>query len=62
MCDDPAFPDELAVKAGDAERSLFSGVDPVLTAEAVGRLNWQGMRAFTRRGGCPGCHRRLTSG
>jgi pimeloyl-ACP methyl ester carboxylesterase len=39
--------DGLAVKAGDAEESIFSGVDPVLTAEAVKRLNWQGMRAFT---------------
>ncbi|MET7736809.1 alpha/beta fold hydrolase [Streptomyces sp. NPDC005402] len=39
--------DGLAVKAGDAEESIISGVDPVLTAEAVKRLNWQGMRAFT---------------
>lgn len=39
--------DGLAVKAGDVEESIFSGVDPVLTAEAVKRLNWQGMRAFT---------------
>lgn len=41
--------DGLAVKAGDAEESIFSGVDPVLTAEAVKRLNWQGMRAFTEK-------------
>ncbi|MFC9685524.1 esterase/lipase family protein, partial [Streptomyces sp. NPDC056948] len=33
-------PDGLAVKAGDAEESIFSGVDPTLTAEAVKRLNW----------------------
>ncbi|MEH0448611.1 MULTISPECIES: alpha/beta hydrolase [unclassified Streptomyces] len=42
-------PDGLAVKAGDAEESIFSGVDPVLAAEAVERLNWQGMRAFTEK-------------
>lgn len=42
-------PDGLAVKAGDAEESLFSGVDPLLIAEAVKRLNWQGMRAFTEK-------------
>ncbi|MFC9132049.1 alpha/beta fold hydrolase [Streptomyces sp. NPDC057099] len=42
-------PDDLAVKAGDAEESIFSGVDPTLTAEAVKRLNWQGMRAFTEK-------------
>ncbi|MEU0176534.1 alpha/beta hydrolase [Streptomyces massasporeus] len=42
-------PDGLAVKAGDAEESIFSGVDPALTAEAVKRLNWQGMRAFTEK-------------
>ncbi|MCX5263130.1 alpha/beta hydrolase [Streptomyces sp. NBC_00199] len=42
-------PDGLAVKAGDAEESVFSGVDPVLAAEAVKRLNWQGMRAFTEK-------------
>jgi pimeloyl-ACP methyl ester carboxylesterase len=42
-------PDGLAVKAGDAEESIFSGVDPALTAEAVRRLNWQGMRAFTEK-------------
>jgi hypothetical protein len=42
-------PDGLAVKAGDAEQSIFSGVDPALTAEAVKRLNWQGMRAFTEK-------------
>ncbi|MEE1836113.1 alpha/beta hydrolase [Streptomyces sp. SP17KL33] len=42
-------PDGLAVKAGDAEQSIFSGVDPILTAEAVKRLNWQGMRAFTEK-------------
>ncbi|MFF3849784.1 alpha/beta fold hydrolase [Streptomyces sp. NPDC002328] len=41
--------DGLAVKAGDAEQSIFSGVDPTLTAEAVERLNWQGMRAFTEK-------------
>ncbi|WP_329331920.1 alpha/beta hydrolase [Streptomyces sp. NBC_00663] len=40
-------PDGLAVKAGDAEESIFSGVDPDVTAEAVKRLNWQGLRAFT---------------
>ncbi|MFD7242337.1 alpha/beta fold hydrolase [Streptomyces massasporeus] len=42
-------PDGLAVKVGDAEKSIFSGVDPTLTAEAVKRLNWQGMRAFTEK-------------
>ncbi|MEV7068985.1 alpha/beta hydrolase [Streptomyces collinus] len=42
-------PDGLAVKAGDAEKSVFSGVDPALSAEAVERLNWQGMRAFTEK-------------
>ncbi|MFJ9736933.1 alpha/beta hydrolase [Streptomyces sp. NPDC101166] len=42
-------PDGLAVKAGDAEESVFSGVDPDLTAEAVKRLNWQGLRAFTEK-------------
>ncbi|MEU1317177.1 alpha/beta hydrolase [Streptomyces tibetensis] len=42
-------PDGLAVKAGDAEESIFSGVDPVVTGEAVKRLNWQGMRAFTEK-------------
>ncbi|KND41768.1 alpha/beta hydrolase [Streptomyces stelliscabiei] len=42
-------PDGLAVKAGDAEESVFSGVDPALTAEAVKRLNWQGLRAFTEK-------------
>ncbi|SEC32968.1 Pimeloyl-ACP methyl ester carboxylesterase [Streptomyces sp. 3213] len=42
-------PDRLAVKAGDAEQSIFSGVDPALTAEAVKRLNWQGLRAFTEK-------------
>ncbi|MEU1803656.1 alpha/beta hydrolase [Streptomyces sp. NPDC019937] len=42
-------PDGLAVKAGDAEESIFSGVDPVVAAEAVKRLNWQGMRAFTEK-------------
>ncbi|MFJ4536791.1 alpha/beta fold hydrolase [Streptomyces tibetensis] len=42
-------PDGLAVKAGDAEESIFSGVAPALTAEAVKRLNWQGMRAFTEK-------------
>lgn len=41
--------DGLAVKAGDAEQAIFSGVDPVLTAEAVKRLNWQGRRAFTEK-------------
>jgi len=40
-------PDGLAVKAGDPEESIFSGVDPKLTAEAVSRLNWQGLGAFT---------------
>lgn len=38
--------DRLAVKAGDPARSIFSGVDPGLTAEAVKRLNWQGLGAF----------------
>lgn len=42
-------PDRLAVKAADAEQSIFSGVDPALTAEAVKRLNWQGLRAFTEK-------------
>ncbi|MER5375807.1 alpha/beta hydrolase [Streptomyces sp. NPDC002553] len=42
-------PDGLAVKAGDAEESIFSGVDPALTAQAVERLNWQGVRAFTEK-------------
>ncbi|MFD5539716.1 alpha/beta fold hydrolase [Streptomyces sp. NPDC127079] len=42
-------PDGLAVKAEDAEQSIFSGVDPALTAEAVQRLNWQGRRAFTEK-------------
>ncbi|MFJ1806900.1 MULTISPECIES: alpha/beta fold hydrolase [unclassified Streptomyces] len=42
-------PDGLAVRAGDAEESIYSGVDPALTAEAVKRLNWQGMRAFTEK-------------
>ncbi|MYT10733.1 MULTISPECIES: alpha/beta hydrolase [Streptomyces] len=42
-------PDRLAVKAGDAEQSIFSGVDPALTAEAVKRLNWQGLHAFTEK-------------
>ncbi|MGW2835677.1 alpha/beta fold hydrolase [Streptomyces sp. NPDC001286] len=42
-------PDGRAVKAGDAEQSIFSGVDQVLTAEAVQRLNWQGLRAFTEK-------------
>ncbi|MEU0673834.1 alpha/beta hydrolase [Streptomyces sp. NPDC006172] len=42
-------PDGLAVKAGDAEESIFSGVDPALTAQAVERLNWQGTRAFTEK-------------
>ncbi|MEU5595005.1 alpha/beta hydrolase [Streptomyces sp. NPDC020298] len=42
-------PDGLAVKAGDAEQSIFSGVDPGLAAEAVSRLNWQGLRAFTEK-------------
>lgn len=49
-------PDGLAVKAGDAEESVFSGVDPVLTAEAVKRLNWQGMRAFTEKLGAAPTH------
>ncbi len=48
-------PDGLAVKAGDAEESSFSGVDPVLAAEAVKRLNWHGLRAFTEKlGARPG--------
>jgi len=42
-------PDGLAVKVGDAERSIFSGVDPDLTAEAVKRLNWEGTGAFTEK-------------
>lgn len=42
-------PDELAVKAGDPEQSIYSGVDPVVTAEAVQRLNWQGVGAFTQQ-------------
>ncbi|WP_371663066.1 alpha/beta fold hydrolase [Streptomyces sp. NBC_00280] len=40
-------PDGLAVKASDARESIFSGVDPQLTDEAVERLNWQGTGAFT---------------
>ena len=42
-------PDGLAVKVGDPEQSIFSGVDPELTAQAVKRLNWEGMGAFTQR-------------
>lgn len=42
-------PDGLAVKAGDVEQSIFSGVDPDLTAEAVKRLNWEGTGAFTQQ-------------
>ena len=42
-------PDGLAVKVGDAQQSIFSGVDPGLTAEAVKRLNWEGMGAFTQK-------------
>jgi pimeloyl-ACP methyl ester carboxylesterase len=41
-------PDGRAVKAGDPEQSIFSGVDPALAAEAVKRLNWQGLAAFTQ--------------
>lgn len=40
-------PDGLAVKAGDAAETIFSDVDPDVTAEAVAGLNWQGLRAFT---------------
>ncbi|MCX4759716.1 alpha/beta hydrolase [Streptomyces sp. NBC_01275] len=40
--------DGLAVKAGDARESIFSGVDPQLAGEAVERLDWQGMGAFTQ--------------
>ncbi|MFF4629186.1 alpha/beta hydrolase [Streptomyces griseorubiginosus] len=52
-------PDGLAVKAGDPEESIFSGVAPDVTAEAVKRLNWQGLRAFTEAlGAAPnGLHR-----
>lgn len=39
--------DGLAFKVGDPEESIFSGVDEALTTEAVGRLNWQGIGAFT---------------
>lgn len=42
-------PDGLAVKVGDPEQSIFSGVDPELTAQAVKRLNWEGMGAFTQQ-------------
>ncbi|KFF98683.1 hypothetical protein IQ62_23205 [Streptomyces scabiei] len=49
-------PDGRAVKAGDAEASIFSGVDPDLAAEAVKRLNWQGMRAFTEKLGAASAH------
>ncbi|MBZ3902034.1 alpha/beta hydrolase [Streptomyces scabiei] len=42
-------PDGLAVRVGDPAESVFSGVDPALTAEAVARLNWQGTRAFTEK-------------
>lgn len=49
-------PDGLAVKAGDVEESIFSGVDPSLTAEAVKRLNWQGKRAFTEKLGAAPKH------
>ena len=41
-------PDGLAVKVGDPEQSIFSGVDPAVTAQAVKRLNWEGMGAFTQ--------------
>lgn len=40
-------PDARAVKLADPERAIFSGVDPDLAAEAVRRLNWQGLDAFT---------------
>lgn len=39
--------DGLAVKAGHPESTIFSDVDPALTAEAVARLNWQGVGSFT---------------
>lgn len=42
-------PDGRAVRVGDAKESIFSGVDPGLAAEAVARLNWQGVGAFTQR-------------
>jgi len=41
--------DGLAVKADDPQRSIFSGVDATLAAEAVKRLNWQGLGSFTQR-------------
>lgn len=40
--------DGLAVKITDPEQAIFSGVDPELTAQAVKRLNWQGLGAFTQ--------------
>ena len=42
-------PDGLAVKVDDPEQSIFSGVDPELTPEAVKRLNWEGVGAFTQK-------------
>ncbi len=42
-------PDGLAVKVDDPEQSIFSVVDPDLTPEAVKRLNWQGIGAFTQK-------------
>jgi pimeloyl-ACP methyl ester carboxylesterase len=39
-------PDGRAVKVGNVEQTIFSGVDPVLVAEAVKRLNWEGVEAF----------------
>ena len=42
-------PDGLAVKVDDPEHSIFSGVDPDLTPEAVRRLNWEGVGAFTQK-------------
>lgn len=42
-------PDGLAVKLTDPEQAIFSGVEPALTAEAVKRLNWHGLGAFTQK-------------
>nr|WSZ20595.1 alpha/beta fold hydrolase [Streptomyces canus] len=53
-------PDGLAVKAGDVEQAIFSGVDPGLTAQAVKRPNWQGMRAFTETLGADPANTPLT--
>lgn len=39
--------DGLAVRVDDPASSIYSGVDPDLTAAAVARLNWQGIRSFT---------------